>query len=60
MVDGMTARFSEHDALLREQTDAMKEIASRPTIKEYNAVKHVENEIQKVEAGGKGVEKHCK
>ena len=58
VVDGMTARFSEHDALLREQTDAMKEIASRPTIKEYNAVKHVENEIQNVEAGGKGVEKH--
>lgn len=60
VVDGMTARFSERDALLREQTDAMKEIASRPTIKEYNAVKHVENEIQNVEAGGKGVEKHCK
>ena len=58
VVDGMTARFGEHDALLREQTDAMKEIASRPTIKEYNAVKHVENEIQNVEAGGKGVEKH--
>lgn len=58
VVDGMTARFGERDALLREQTDAMKEIASRPTFNEYTAVKHVENEILNVEAGGKGVEKH--
>jgi len=30
----------------------------RPTIGEYVAVKHVENEIQNVEAGGTGVVKH--
>lgn len=35
--------------------ETMKEILARPT--EYNAAKYVENEIQKVEAGGKGVEK---